>query len=82
MSGLKSLFVFHALTVHCCELMQLPFYIELFYNLRRRHSMLGYASPRKFRGDWINTQNEQQFAAYNGLEGEKQREAQFNVLSK
>ena len=38
-------------------------YIELFYNRRRIHSTLGYASPMKFLEDWISTQYEQQLAA-------------------
>jgi len=38
-------------------------YIEPFYNRRRRHSTLGYASPMKFLEDWISTQHEQKLAA-------------------
>ena len=38
-------------------------YIEPFYNRRRQHSTLGYASPMKFLEDWINTQHEQELAA-------------------
>lgn len=38
-------------------------YIEPFYNRKRRHSTLGYASPEKFLEDWINTQHEQKLAA-------------------
>lgn len=38
-------------------------YIEPFYNRKRRHSTLGYASPEKFLADWISTQHEQQLAA-------------------
>ncbi|MBL8486114.1 MAG: IS3 family transposase, partial [Rhodocyclaceae bacterium] len=38
-------------------------YIELFYNRRRKHSTLGYASPMKFLEHWISTQHEQQVAA-------------------
>jgi len=38
-------------------------YIEPFYNRRRSHSTLGYASPMKFLEDWISTQHEQQLAA-------------------
>ena len=38
-------------------------YIELFYNRRRKHSTLGYASPMKFLEHWISTQHEQQLAA-------------------
>jgi len=37
-------------------------YIEPFYNPRRKHSTLGYASPMKFLDDWISTQHEQQLA--------------------
>ena len=38
-------------------------YIEPFYNRRRKHSTLGYASPKKFLEHWISTQHEQQLAA-------------------
>jgi putative transposase len=38
-------------------------YIEPFYNRRRRHSTLGYASPRQFLNDWIRSQHEQELAA-------------------
>ena len=38
-------------------------YIEPFYNRKRRHSTLGYASPEKFLEDWISTQHEQKLAA-------------------
>jgi transposase InsO family protein len=38
-------------------------YIEPFYNRRRKHSTLGYASPMKFLEHWISTQHEQQLAA-------------------
>ena len=38
-------------------------YIEAFYNPRRRHSTLGYASPMKFLKDWISTQHEQQLTS-------------------
>jgi putative transposase len=38
-------------------------YIEPFYNRRRRHSTLGYASPQKFLNDWIRHQHEQELAA-------------------
>jgi hypothetical protein len=38
-------------------------YIEPFYNRRRQHSTLGYASPMKFLDDWISIQDEQQLAA-------------------
>jgi len=39
-------------------------YIEPFYNRRRRHSTLGYTSPRQFRNDWASSQHEQELAAY------------------
>ena len=38
-------------------------YIEPFYNRKRRHSTLGYASPMKFLEHWISTQHEQKLAA-------------------
>ena len=38
-------------------------YIEPFYNRRRRHSTLGYASPQQFLNDWIRRQHEQELAA-------------------
>lgn len=38
-------------------------YIEVFYNRKRRHSTLGYASPVKFLEDWISTQHEPASAA-------------------
>lgn len=38
-------------------------YIEVFYNRRRRHSTLGYASPNQFLQDWIKTQHERKLAA-------------------
>jgi transposase InsO family protein len=38
-------------------------YIEPFYNRRRKHSTLGYASPKKFLEDWISTQHGQKLAA-------------------
>lgn len=38
-------------------------YIEPFYNRRRRHSTLGYASPMKFLDDWISAQHERKSAA-------------------
>jgi putative transposase len=38
-------------------------YIESFYNRRRQHSTLGYASPIKFLEAWISTQHEQKLAA-------------------
>ena len=38
-------------------------YIEVFYNRRRQHSMLGYKSPAQFLNDWLNSQpNEKQVA--------------------
>ena len=38
-------------------------YIEPFYNRRRKHSTLGYASPMRFLKDWITTRHEQKLAA-------------------
>ena len=38
-------------------------YIEPFYNHRRRHSTLGYASPQQFLNDWIKRQHTQELAA-------------------
>ena len=38
-------------------------YIEPFYNRKRKHSTLGYASPRKFLDDWLSTQHEKELAA-------------------
>jgi putative transposase len=38
-------------------------YIEAFYNRRRRHSTLGYASPQQFLNDWIKRQHESELAA-------------------
>jgi transposase InsO family protein len=38
-------------------------YIEPFYNRRRQHSTLGYASPMKFLEDWISIQHDQELAA-------------------
>ena len=38
-------------------------YIEPFYNRRRRHSTLGYASPEQFLKDWISSQHEKELAA-------------------
>lgn len=32
-------------------------YIEPFYNRKRRHSTLGYASPEKFLENWLSTQH-------------------------
>ena len=37
-------------------------YIEPFYNRRRRHSTLGYASPAKFLENWLNEQHQQKAA--------------------
>ena len=37
--------------------------IEPFYNRRRRHSTLGYASPQDFPANWIRSQHEQGLAA-------------------
>ena len=38
-------------------------YIEPFYNRKRIHSTLGYASPVKFLEDWISAQHEEKLAA-------------------
>jgi putative transposase len=38
-------------------------YIEPFYNRRRRHSTLGYASPQDFLANWLRSQHEQKLAA-------------------
>ena len=38
-------------------------YIVPFYNRRRRHFTLGYASPQEFLNDWIKRQHEQELAA-------------------
>ena len=38
-------------------------YIEPFYNRKRLHSTLGYASPTKFLEAWINDQHTQELAA-------------------
>lgn len=38
-------------------------YIEPFYNRRRKHSTLGYASPQQFLNDWIRRQHEHELAA-------------------
>ncbi len=38
-------------------------YIEPFYNRKRLHSTLGYASPKKFMEAWISDQHRQELAA-------------------
>ena len=38
-------------------------YIEVFYNRRRRHSTLGYKSPQRFLGDWLNGQPPEKLVA-------------------
>ena len=38
-------------------------YIEPFYNRRRHHSTLGYASPEQFLNDWISSQHEKELEA-------------------
>jgi len=38
-------------------------YIEVFYNQSRRHSTLGYKSPKQSLSDWITTQHERKTAA-------------------
>jgi putative transposase len=38
-------------------------YIEPFYNRKRLHSTLGFASPEKYLADWISAQHEERLAA-------------------
>lgn len=38
-------------------------YIEPFYNRKRRHSTLGYASPEKYLADWISARHAEKLAA-------------------
>ena len=38
-------------------------YIEPFYNRKRKHSTLGYASPKNFLGAWLSNQHEKDSAA-------------------
>jgi putative transposase len=38
-------------------------YIEPFYNRKRQHSTLGYASPIRFMADWLSAQHEKDLAA-------------------
>lgn len=38
-------------------------YIEPFYNRRRTHSTLGYASPEQFLNDWLSSQHQKELAA-------------------
>jgi putative transposase len=38
-------------------------YIEPFYNRKRRHSTLGYTSPKKFLEDWFSAQHGEKLAA-------------------
>ncbi|MDD2765892.1 MAG: IS3 family transposase, partial [Opitutaceae bacterium] len=38
-------------------------YIEPFYNRKRIHSTLGYASPVKYLEDWITAEHEEKLAA-------------------
>jgi putative transposase len=38
-------------------------YIEPFYNRKRQHSTLGYASPSRFMADWLSAQHEKDLAA-------------------
>ena len=54
-------------------------YIELFYNRKRRHSTLGYVSPKAFLEAWRRRQTEME-ERYDsiGLGGEKWREGHFS----
>ena len=38
-------------------------YIEVFYNRKRRHSILGYKSPKQHLDDWLNTQQQEKLVA-------------------
>ena len=38
-------------------------YIEVFYNRKRRHSTLGYKSPRQHLNDWFNVQPQEKLVA-------------------
>ena len=38
-------------------------YIEVFYNLKRQHSTLGYRTPIQFLENWIREQHQEKLIA-------------------